>query len=83
MPLLITQEQYNHAMSIIHGKDVLIPFFQELKEWIEEEYQINVIDFIMEDSICEDKKRILMLINKSLNYQENRYRKKLEQINKI
>jgi len=81
MPLLITQEQYNHAMLVIDNKKEMIQFFQDLKEWILQQYDINVIDFIIEDSFCENKKRICMLINKSMNYQKNSYRKKLKQIN--
>jgi hypothetical protein len=83
MPLLITQEQYDHAMSVIHGEEEMLPFFQDLRDRIKQEYNIKAIDFFIEEenSGPESKKRIHMLINKYMDYQHTRFRKKLDRIN--
>jgi hypothetical protein len=85
MPILISQEQYDHAMAVIRNEKLLTPYFKELKDYIKEYCDFDVLDFYLDhhfsDCDVKDKTRVYMLMTRQISYQENRFRRKLELIN--
>jgi hypothetical protein len=85
MPILITQKQYDHAISILRKEAVMEPFFDALKKWIHDTYHWDVIDFCLTEYHGKGalrQKRLTMLTGMSdMNCQEEKFREMLDDIN--
>jgi len=75
----ISDLQYDHVMNVIRGNEKLNPFFQELKDFIEQQHDIVIFDFYITNK--NDKNYIVALTNKNWNYQRKAYFTTIQLIN--